>query len=159
VNGAAAGAGFSLALASDIRIAAPAASFNAAFIRLGLTAGHMSSSWLLPRLIGTGLVSELLLTGRLVEAEEALAIRLVNRVVPAGELLTTAIGMAWGICGNSPLSVRLTKQAIQTNLAGATLAAAMELENRNQALAASTDDMREAIGAFRGKRPTVYTDR
>ena len=88
VNGPAAGAGFSLALAADIRIAAPAARFNAAFIKIGLTGGDCGSSWLLPRIVGLGHAYEILLTGRLVEADEAARIGLVNRVVPAEDLLT-----------------------------------------------------------------------
>src|SRR6476646_7839172 len=87
VNGPAAGAGFSLALAADIRIAAPAARFNAAFIKIGLTGGDCVSSWMLPRIVGLGHAYEILLTGRFVDSGEAARIGLVNRVVAAEELL------------------------------------------------------------------------
>ena len=86
VNGPAAGAGFSLALAADIRLASPAARFNAAFIRIGLTGGDVGSSWLLPRIVGLGHAYEILLTGRMVDSSEAERIGLVNRVVAPDEL-------------------------------------------------------------------------
>jgi enoyl-CoA hydratase len=157
VNGPAAGAGLSLALASDIRLASTTAKFNAAFIRIGLTGGDMGSSWLLPRIVGLGIANELLLTGRFVGADEAARIGLVNRVVEPDELLPQALELASAIAANSPFAVRVTKQVIQANLGAATLAAGIELENRNQALAASSADMREALEAFRGKRRPVYT--
>jgi enoyl-CoA hydratase len=153
VNGPAAGAGFSLALAADIRIAAPAARFNAAYIKIGLTGGDCGSSWLLPRIVGLGHAYEILLTGRQVEADEAARIGLVNRVVPAGDLLAAALDTAELIAANSPLGVRLTKQMVQVNVDAPSLEAAVELENRNQALAAGTQDMVEAFMAFREKRP------
>lgn len=156
VNGPAAGAGFSLALAADIRIAAPAARFNAAFIKIGLTGGDCGSSWMLPRIVGLGHAYEILLTGRLVEADEAARIGLVNRVVPAGDLVTAALEVAELIAANSPLGVRLTKQVVQVNVDAPSLEAAVELENRNQALAAGTRDMAEALTAFREKRPPAF---
>lgn len=151
------GGGAELALAADIRIAAPAARFNAAFIKIGLTGGDCGSSWLLPRIVGLGHAYEILLTGRLVEADEAARIGLVNRVVPSEELLTAALEVAELIAANSPLGVRLTKQMVQVNVDAPSLEAAVELENRNQALAAGTEDMVEAFTAFREKRPPVFT--
>jgi enoyl-CoA hydratase/carnithine racemase len=159
VNGAAAGAGFSLALAADIRLAAPTARFNAAFIRIGLTGGDCGSSWLLPRIVGLGHASEILLTGRFVDAEEAVQLGLVNRVVPADQLVDTTLDLADAIAGNSPMGVRLTKQALQSNVAEPSLDVALELENRNQALASRTDDMMEGLRAFREKRAPVFTGR
>ncbi|SNR95970.1 enoyl-CoA hydratase/isomerase family protein [Blastococcus mobilis] len=116
VNGPAAGAGLSLALAADIRVASTAARFNAAFIKIGLTGGDVGSSWLLPRIVGLGHAYELLLTGRLIDATEALRIGLVNRVVEPDELLPTAGALAREIAANSPTGVRLTKQVVQTNV-------------------------------------------
>lgn len=159
VNGAAAGAGFSLALAADVRYASPAARFNAAFVKIGLTGGDCGSSWALPRLVGLGHASEILLTGRMVDAEEASRIGLVNRVVPAEELLTTALDTAALIVGNSPLGVRLTKEVVQANVDATSLQGAVELENRGQVLTSRTEDMAEALRAFREKRPPVYTGR
>lgn len=156
VNGAAAGAGFSLALAADLRVASVKAKFNAAFIRVGLTGGDMGSSWLLPRVVGLGLANELLLTGRFVFADEALRIGLVNQVCKPDQLLPVSLELARGIMANTPFGVRLTKQVIQANLGAATLAGGIELENRNQALAAGTADMREALTAFLDGRPARF---
>jgi enoyl-CoA hydratase/carnithine racemase len=157
VNGPAAGAGFSLSLACDMRIASTAAKFNAAFIRVGLTGGDMGSSWLLPRIVGLGIATELLLTGRFVLPDEAARIGLVNRVVEPDELLPAAYELADGILANSPFGVRVTKQVIQANLGAATLELGAELENRNQALAALTSDMREALAAFTEERAPRFT--
>jgi enoyl-CoA hydratase len=152
VNGPAAGAGLSLALACDIRIASKNARFNAAFVRIGLTGGDMGSSWLLPRLVGLGMASELLLTGRFVEGDEALRIGLVNRVVDHADLLDTALGVAREICANTAFGVRLTKRVIASNLGAASLAAGIDLENRNQALAASMPSMDAALAQFLSSR-------
>ena len=159
VNGPAAGAGFSLALAADIRLASPAARFNAAFIKIGLTGGDCGSSWMLPRIVGLGHAYEILLTGRLIDADEAARIGLVNRVVPAPDLLPAALDLAELIAANSPFGVRLTKQLVQVNVDAPSLDAAAELENRNQALAAGTNDMAEALLAFREKRAPAFTGR
>ncbi|HEY3000854.1 MAG TPA: enoyl-CoA hydratase/isomerase family protein [Kribbellaceae bacterium] len=159
VNGAAAGAGFSLALAADIRIAAAGARFNAAFIKVGLTGGDCGSTWALPRIVGLGHAYDILLTGRFVDAEEAFRIGLVKQVVPADELLPAALELASTIVANSPLGVRLTKQAVQQNVDAPSLQAAVDLENRIQALAAGTADMREALTAFRDKRAPTFTGR
>jgi len=157
VNGAAAGAGLSLALAADLRVASTRAKFNAAFIRVGLTGGDMGSSWLLPRLVGLGIANELLPTGRFVLPDEALRIGLVNRVCEPDDLLSCSLELARAIMANSPFGVRLTKQVIQANVGAATLEMGIELENRNQALAAGTADMREALTAFLDGRPAVFS--
>lgn len=159
VNGAAAGAGFSLALAADVRLASPAARFNAAFVKIGLTGGDCGSSWALPRIVGLGHASEILLTGRMVGADEAAAIGLVNRVVAAGELVPAALELAALIAGNSPLGVRLTKQVVQANVDATSLEEAVALENRGQVITSRTEDMAEALRAFREKRLPVYTGR
>lgn len=159
VNGAAAGAGFSLALAADVRLASPAARFNAAFVKIGLTGGDCGSSWALPRIVGLGHASEILLTGRMVGADEAAAIGLVNRVVAAGELVPAALELAALIAGNSPLGVRLTKRVVQANVDATSLEEAVALENRGQVITSRTEDMAEALRAFREKRRPVYTGR
>lgn len=152
VNGAAAGAGMALALAADIRIASPAARFNAAFIRIGLTGGDVGTSWLLPRIVGFGRALEILMTGRFVDAEEALRIGMVTEIASESDLLERALGTATLICRNSPFGVRMTKNVLQANVDASSLDAALDLENRNQVLAFQTDDMREAFNAFREKR-------
>ena len=152
VNGPAAGGGLSLALAADIRIASTAARFNAAFVRIGLSAGDLGASWALPRVIGLSRAAELMFTGRFVEAEEAEAIGLVNRIVQPDQLLPSAFELAERIASNSPYGVRLSKRVLQANVDAPSLEAALELENRGQVLATRTEDMREALDAFRAKR-------
>jgi enoyl-CoA hydratase/carnithine racemase len=159
VNGAAAGGGFSLSLAADIRLAAPAAKFNAAFVRIGLSAGDLGTSWLLPRLIGPAAAAEIVYTGRIVDAAEAERLGLVNRVVPAGDLLDAALAMAGAICANSPAGVEMSKKSLQANMEITSYAAALELENRGQALLTRTADMREALTAFTERRPPTFTGR
>jgi enoyl-CoA hydratase/carnithine racemase len=157
VNGAAAGGGLALALAADIRLASPAARFNAAFVRIGLSAGDLGTSWLLPRLIGPAMAAEIAYTGRFVEAAEAERIGLVNRVVPAGDLMAEAIAMAGLISANSPAGVQLSKRALQANMEVSSYAAALELENRGQALLTQGEDMPEALAAFTERRAPVFT--
>jgi enoyl-CoA hydratase/carnithine racemase len=158
VNGAAAGGGFALALAADIRLASPQARFNAAFVRIGLSAGDLGTSWHLPRLIGPGRAAEIAFTGRFVEAEEAERIGLVNRIVPAETLLDEALAMAAEIARNSPGGVQLSKRALQSNLE-TPFSAALELESRGQALLTRGEDMPEALQAFKERRPPVFTGR
>ena len=86
------------------------AKFNAAFVRIGLSGGDCGISWLLPRVVGLGLASEILLTGRFVTAEESVRVGLSNRLVPAGELIPAATALAEQIAANSPFGVALTKE-------------------------------------------------
>jgi enoyl-CoA hydratase/carnithine racemase len=157
VNGAAAGGGLSLALAADIRIASPSAKFNAAFVRIGLSAGDLGVSWLLPRLVGPGRAAEICLTGRVVGADEAERIGLVSSISAEGAVLDDALAMATVICGNSPAGVAISKRALQANLEIGSYASAMELENRGQALLTQTADMEEAMTAFSEKRAARFT--
>ena len=156
VNGAAAGAGMALALMADIRVAATTARFNAAFVRIGLTGGDCGTSWTLPRLVGLARATEILLTGRFVEADEALEIGLVTDVVEPDAVLDRALEVAATIAGNSPVGVALTKRVLRTNVDAPSLEAALEVENRNQVLATRTDDMTEALTAFREKRRPTF---
>ena len=156
VNGAAAGGGLALALVADIRLAAPSAKFNAAFVRIGFSAGDLGVSWLLPRLIGAGRAAELAFTGRQVHAEEAERIGLVNRVSAEGELMTDALAMAAQIVANSPGGIRVSKAALRLNQE-TSFAAALELENRGQTLLTTTHDLPEALAAFSEKRPPAFT--
>jgi enoyl-CoA hydratase/carnithine racemase len=157
VNGPAAGGGLAFALAADIRLASPAARFNAAFVRIGLSAGDIGVSWSLPRIVGLGLASEIMLTGRFVEAEEAARIGLVNRVVEADELLDVALEVAELIASNSPFGVTLTKRVLMANVDAGSLRGAIEVENRGQTLATRGSDFGEALGAFRAKRAPNFT--
>jgi enoyl-CoA hydratase/carnithine racemase len=159
VNGPAAGGGLALALAADIRLAAPEARFSAAFVRIGLSAGDLGTSWLLPRLVGPGRAAEIAYTGRLVDAEEAERIGLVNRVVPAEALMGEALALAREIAANSPGGVQLSKRALQANMEIGSYAAALELENRGQALLSRGEDMPEVLDAYRERREPRFTGR
>ncbi|WP_448388315.1 enoyl-CoA hydratase/isomerase family protein [Microbacterium aurum] len=157
VNGAAAGGGLALSLACDIRLASPQAKFNAAFVRIGLSAGDLGTSWLLPRLIGTGAAAEITFTGRMVLADEAENLGLVNRVAHDGSVVEAARTMAWQICENSPAGIEISKRALQSNLEIASYAAALDLENRGQTLLTRTRDFQEATAAFVEKRKPQFT--
>jgi enoyl-CoA hydratase/carnithine racemase len=157
VHGAATGGGLALALAADIRLAAPTAKFSAAFVRVGLSVGELGTSYNLSRLVGPGRAAEIGYTGRLVGAAEAERIGLVNRVVPSETLLDEALAMAGLIAANSPGGVRLSKRAIQRNQEVSSYAAALELENRGQALLTRTTDMVEALDAFTSRRTPRFT--
>ncbi len=159
VNGAAAGGGLALALAADVRIAARAARFNVAFVRIGLSGCDIGVSWLLPRWIGASRAFELLLTGRIVESDEAADIGLVTRVVEDDELLDAALVTARQICANSPTGVWMTKEVMWSQLEVGSLQAGIDLENRTQIMTSFTEDMGEAVTAFLSKRPPVYRNR
>lgn len=156
VNGACAGGGLALSLAADIRLAAPAAKFNAAFVKIGLSAGDLGTSWLLPRLIGTGAAAEIAFTGRIVLADEAERLGLVNRVVREGGLLDAAGELAAQIAANSPAGIEISKRALRSNLEIGSYAAAIDLENRGQTLLTRTKDFEEALAAFVEKHPPVF---
>jgi enoyl-CoA hydratase/carnithine racemase len=159
VHGAAAGGGLALALAADIRLVSPTAKFSAAFLRVGLSLGELGTSYNLSRLIGPGRAAEIGYSGRIVGAEEAVAIGLANRVVPADRLYDEAVALARLIAANSPGGVRMSKRAIQRNQEITSYAAALELENRGQALLTRTADMPEALAAFKQKRAPRFTGR
>lgn len=156
VNGPAAGGGLALALQADIRLASPEAKFNAAFVRIGLSAGDLGTSWLLTRLVGPAVTSDISFTGRMVYADEAAQIGLVNSVSEDGKLLDDALELADQIVANSPGGVQLSKRALQANMEIGSYAAALELENRGQALLTRSADMPEALAAFREKRKPVF---
>ena len=156
VNGPASGGGFALVLGSDIRLAATTARFNAAFIRIGLSACDIGTSWLLPRLVGAARAQELMLTGRLFDAQEALSMGLVTSVVDNHELLDVAYDKAAEIMLNTPLGVALTKEGMWSALEIPGLQAAIDMENRQQIMASFSDDAREVRRARGEKRPPVF---
>lgn len=159
IHGAATGGGLALALAADIRLAAPTAKFSAAFVRVGLSIGELGTSYNLTRLIGPGRAAEIGYTGRIVDAQEAEEIGLVNRVVDSAKLFDQALELAQQIAKNSPGGVRMSKRAIQRNQEVTSYAAALELENRGQALMTRTDDMPEALAAFKENRQPEFSGR
>ncbi len=158
VNGPAAGGGFALVLGSDVRLAARSARFNAAFVRIGLSACDIGTSWLLPRLVGVARAQELMLTGRIFDAEEAYRIGLVVDLADDGALLDAAYAKADEIMLNSPFGIALTKEGMWSALEIPGLQQAIDLENRQQIVASATSDHREAIAAFLERRPPNYTN-
>jgi enoyl-CoA hydratase len=156
VNGPASGGGFALVLGSDIRLAASTARFNAAFIRIGLSACDIGTSWLLPRLVGAARAQELMLTGRLFDAAEALNMGLVTSVMAGDDLLEAAYAKAEEVMLNTPLGVALTKEGMWSALEIPGLQAAIDMENRQQIMASFSDDARETRKARLEKRPPRY---
>lgn len=156
VHGAACGGGFSLALASDIRIAGESARMNAAFIKLGLSACDMGCSYFLPRLVGASVASELMLTGRFIHAPRALATGLVSEVVPDDELEEAGERLVADLLGASPMGLRMTKEGLNFAIDAPSLEAAIALENRNQLMTAASPNFREGMQAFLEKRRPDY---
>jgi enoyl-CoA hydratase len=152
VNGPAAGGGLALALAADLRLCSRTARVNAAFVRIGLSGCDMGVSYLLPRLVGPTLAFEMMLTGRLIDPQEALERGLVLRVVPDGSVVDAALEVARTICANTPLGVRMTKQTMWANLEAPSLPNAIELENRTQVLCLRTEGFQQAVAAFLQRR-------
>src|SRR6185369_985093 len=132
INGVAYGGGMCLSLAAELRIAGESAEFNATGIVNGLTSTELGASWLLPRLVGAAHSNDMLLTGRRIDAAEALRMGLVSRVVADDAILDTALEMAEGMCAFSPFGVQMTKQVLWANLECFRLKAAYEIEDRNQ---------------------------
>lgn len=143
VNGPCVGAGLALFLAADIRICSAAASFGNAAILLGLSGAEMGMSYHLPRIVGTSVAADWMLTGRTVSATEADRRGLVSDVVAPDGLSDRALELASLIASNAPLGAQLTKRALQVNTDAPSLASAMELENRNQVISHATDEAAE----------------
>jgi enoyl-CoA hydratase len=156
VNGPAYGGGMCLAMACDMRFAGPAATFNATGIVNGLTSTEMAAGWLLPRQVGATVANDLLLTGRVVDAAEALRIGLVSRV--ADDVVAEALAAADVMCRFSPYGLAMTKDVLWADLEITSLTTAIELEDRNQLMLGFTDNLPEAIRAFGEGRQPVYTD-
>ena len=158
-HGAACGGGLSLLLASDVRYAAPSFRANAAYIRIGLGGCDMASSYFLPRLVGASLASEMILTGRFIDAERALRAGLVSEIVEEAALLDRGLALADEMLATSPYGLRLSKQALNLNIDAQSLDAAMAIEDRQQVILSATEDHREALAAFLEKRAPDYRER
>jgi enoyl-CoA hydratase/carnithine racemase len=155
IHGAACGGGFAIALASDIRIAGKSARMNAAFIRLGLSGCDVGVSYLLPRLIGASVASELMLTGNFIEADRALATGLVSVVVEDSELPAAAQPFLDTMLAASPMGLRMTKECLRMSIDAQSLDAAVEMEDRTQVLCAM-GSLAEGVAAFGQKRPPQF---
>jgi enoyl-CoA hydratase len=156
VNGPAAGGGFALVLGSDIRLAAASARFGASFVKVGLSACDIGTSWLLPRLVGVGRAHELMLTGRVFGADEALRIGLVVDVVDDADLLGRAYETATAVISNAPFGVEMTKETMWASVEIPGIEAAIDLENRTQIMCMAAGDHAEAVDAFLHKRPARW---
>ena len=159
IDGAAAGGGFALALASDVRIATPRARMNAAFIRIGLSACDIGVSYFLPRMVGSSVAAEYMLTGRFIDAERARELGLVSRVVPKAQLEAEAQAFVDDMLHATPLGLRLTKEALNHAIDAQGLEAAIAMEDRNQILASADGDFEEGVRAFLEKRRPSYARR
>ena len=132
------------------------AKFNAAYINLGLTGSDMGSSYFLPRLIGVSRAAELLYSGRFFNAEEALKIGYILKIVEKDKLLESALEIAEELLSKSPLGLRMTKQAINLTLDSPSLETMIQFENRGQVLSGSSEDIWEAFYAYMEKRKPKF---
>jgi enoyl-CoA hydratase/carnithine racemase len=133
-------------------VAGASARFQAVFVRIGLSGGDLGTSWLLPRIVGTGLAAELLYTGRPVYAEEAVRIGLANRAVGDGELAAEAVELAGQIAAHAPLAVQLTKRSLRANVDAPALLGALELESRAQVALMREPATTEAVSRLRNQK-------
>lgn len=154
INGVAAGAGISLAMACDLNIASERASFIEAFTRVGLVP-DTGSTWFLPRLVGYARAAEMMFTADPLDAQTAEKLGLVNRVVPADSLMDEANSMAAKLAAAAPLALALTKRAINRGLESS-LEEALDYEAQLQSIAGRSADHREGIAAFVEKRPADF---
>lgn len=159
IRGPAAGGGFALALACDVRIAGESSRFNAAFIRIGLSACDMGVSYFLPRTVGSSVAYELLLTGRFINAQRALATGLVSELVPDAEVDEAARKLASDMIETSPLGLRLTKECVSMSIDAGSLEQAIAIEDRNQVLCVRAGYIEEGARAFLEKRKPRFAAR
>jgi enoyl-CoA hydratase/carnithine racemase len=157
VQGAAVGAGLGLAMVGDFRVAAPEARFTANFVKLGFHPGF-GLTHTLPRLIGTARANLMVLTGRRLKAEEALAWGLVDEVVPLADLRAAALRLAREIADNAPLAVQATRATLRAGLA-AGVKAATDHEFLEQSWLRQTADFAEGVRAVNERRPGLFTGR
>jgi len=158
LNGTTAGAGACIALASDLRIASAEARIAFLFVKVGLSGADMGAAHLLPRVVGLSKATELLYTGDFIEADEALAIGLYNRVVPAAELEAETRSLAERLAGGPAFALAVTKEMLARE-SDVSLDAALELEAQAQALCMQHPDYGEAYRAFTEKREPRFNRR
>ena len=154
VNGVAAGAGFSYAMACDIRFASDRARFISVFVRRGLVPDS-GLTYFLPRLVGTSKACEIMFTGNPIDAEEALRIGLVSKVVPHDDLMNVAREFASVIAKGPPISLELTKKAIYRGIER-DLRTQMDFESYAQTVCRGTEDHREGVRSFMEKREPIF---
>jgi len=155
VNGVAAGGGLALALACDIRLASEAARFNMIFTKRGVIP-ESGSTFTLPRLVGTARALEMIFTADTVSAAEADRIGMVNKVVPAGQLIKAAKQLAASMVQNSPLAIGFSKAAIYRGMVESDIAAQMDYEAYVENVLFNTEDFKEGINSFLERRPAKF---
>jgi enoyl-CoA hydratase/carnithine racemase len=155
VNGTAVGAGAVIALACDVRIASESAKLGFIFPKVGLCGADMGAGYLLPRVVGLGRASELLFTGDVIGAEEAMRIGLVNRVVPSAECVPVAQALAARLASGPAFAHAMTKQMLESEH-GLTLEQAIEAEAQAQAICMQHPDFRAAFDAWMAKCPIRF---
>ena len=157
VNGAAAGAGMNLALGCDLRIASTAAKFTQAFVKRGLHP-DWGGTYFLPRVVGMAKACEMIFTGEVIDAAEALRLGIVSRVVAPEELLPTAYDLARRIAAGPPVAIRLAKRSLYAN-EDLDLRGALQMETMAQNICFETEDATEGIRAFGEKRAPIFKGR
>ncbi len=155
LNGTVAGAGAVIATACDVRIAAETAKIAFLFTKVGLSGADMGSAWLLPRIVGLGRATELLMTGDFIDAAEAHRIGLYNRVVPPADTLPTAQALAARLARGPSFALGITKDALNRE-ASMDLVSAMEAEAQAQALCMLSPNFKESYEAFTAKREPKF---
>jgi len=156
VNGAAVGAGFAIAAASDLRIGSQHAMFMDGFVTRGISGCELGLSYFLPKIVAPSVAFDWMLTGRRVRSEEALSAGIISQLVDADELLTTALELADSIANNAPMAITMTKEVMWANLHAASLDQALALESRTQNLTRTTADAAEARASFIEKRSPEF---
>ena len=146
-----------MTLLCDIRIASENARFQLPFTKLGICA-ELGSTYVLPRLVGLGKASELVLTSKMIEAEEAGQMGLVNHVVPADKLVEVTLEMANSIAKLPPMAVRMNKRGLKLGIAS-DIESQVRYENLTISVLNKTEDAKEAVLAFREKRDPVFSGR
>jgi enoyl-CoA hydratase/carnithine racemase len=155
LNGTVAGAGAILAIASDLRVAADTAKIAFLFVKVGLSGADMGAAWMLPRIVGLGRATELLMTGEFIDASEAFRIGLYNRVVPAERLAAETAALVDRLARGPLEGLAATKRALMAE-AGVDLETALEQEARIQADLMARPDFQEGYAAFMAKRPPRF---
>lgn len=159
LHGAVCGAGFALALAADIRVAAADTRMNCAFVHVGLGGCDIGVSYFLPRLIGASVAAELILTGDFIDADRAHRLGLIAQIAADTDALED-VGAAWAarLLRVAPTALRLSKDALRHAIDAPSLDAVIAMEDRNQVLCARTEDFHEAMSAFFERRDPVWRD-
>jgi enoyl-CoA hydratase/carnithine racemase len=152
VQGSAAGGGFALALAADMRIATPDARMNCAFIKLGVGGCDIGSSYFLPRLVGVSVASELILTGRFINAQRAFAVGLVSELAEPDKIEAAAQALIDDLLLTSPLGLRLSKECLNMSVDAGSIEQVIAMEDRNQILCVKSAEFEEGVRAFLEKR-------